>query len=137
MKRSGPPKGGYDRILIQSPSALGRTEPRTWFGLINVRRPAMKCPRDQALLSLRSIEGHSGYRCPRCHGGWLPAKFIQSLEYSREFKYSAFTEAIAQGASHVTALACPAGCGHLHATRFADIPLCWCPVCQGSWFDFG
>jgi Zn-finger nucleic acid-binding protein len=97
----------------------------------------MKCPRDQALLSIRSIEGHSGYRCPSCHGGWLPAKFVQSLEYSGEFRYSVFTDAVAQGASDITALACPAGCGQLRATTFAETALCWCPNCQGSWFDFG
>jgi Zn-finger nucleic acid-binding protein len=97
----------------------------------------MKCPRDQALLGLRSIEGHSGYRCPLCHGGWLPANFVHSLEYSGDFKYSVFTEAVAQSASNVTALVCPSGCGHLRAARFADISLGWCPSCQGSWFDIG
>ena len=97
----------------------------------------MKCPRDQALLSLRSTEGHSGYRCPSCRGGWLPAKYVQSIEYSGDFKYSAFSEAVAGGVSHVTDLACPAGCGQLRATRFADISLFWCPSCQGNWFELG
>lgn len=97
----------------------------------------MKCPRDQGTLSLRTIEGHSGYRCPSCHGGWLPAKFVRAIEYSGDFKYAAYTEAVAKGVSHVTRLACPSGCGALSATRYADITISWCPSCQGSWFDFG
>lgn len=97
----------------------------------------MKCPRDQSLLNLRSIEGHSGYRCSGCYGGWLPAKYLQSLEYSGNFNYRVFTETVTQSVSHVTALTCPAQCGQLRAARVADISLAWCPTCQGSWFNFG
>ena len=97
----------------------------------------MHCPRDHATLALRSIEGHSGYRCANCYGAWLPAKFVQSMEYSGEFKYAAFSAAAAGGVSHTTKLACPAGCGQLYATRYAEVTFSWCSGCQGCWFDFG
>jgi Zn-finger nucleic acid-binding protein len=97
----------------------------------------MHCPRDHSPLSLRSVEGHSGYRCSQCLGAWLPLKYIKSIEFSRHFSYPAFVASLTEGRRQNAPLSCPVGCGELNEVLFSNISLHSCPACQGMWFNYG
>ena len=97
----------------------------------------MHCPRDSADLTVRDTEGHIGFLCPACHGAWLPAKYVQSIEYMRRFTYSDFVALLAQNAGAPGKLGCPSGCEQLRQVDGPHFSLCWCPTCHGVWFDRG
>jgi Zn-finger nucleic acid-binding protein len=97
----------------------------------------MKCPRDKSKLSLRSVEGHSGYRCSECKGAWLPEKYVKSVSYSREFAYEEFVAGLVATQHRTTGLQCPSGCTNLNESVFSQVALNWCPTCKGVWFGSG
>jgi len=96
----------------------------------------MHCPCDNADLVLRSVEGHSGYRCPACRGAWLPSKYIHSIAYSHHFSTQAFESSIRKSSS-ASDLMCPHGCRSLRNARHEEVPLSYCPSCAGVWFEQG
>jgi Zn-finger nucleic acid-binding protein len=96
----------------------------------------MHCPIDAAQLELRSVEGHSGYRCVSCRGAWLPAKYLESIKYSRRISTSAVALALDVGSSE-TKFACPHRCGGLRDSNSLGVPVKYCPSCRGIWFPKG
>ena len=96
----------------------------------------MRCPLDAAELELRSVEGHSGYRCVSCSGAWLPSKFVRSIEFSRRFSVAAF-EAILTENSSTSEIKCPHQCGDLRSSSKDAFSLNYCPSCNGVWFPKG
>lgn len=50
----------------------------------------MKCPIDGMILKADKAEAHVGYGCPTCKGSWLPKKYIDSLQYTKEFEPQKF-----------------------------------------------
>jgi Zn-finger nucleic acid-binding protein len=96
----------------------------------------MRCPYEQAVLELRSVEGHSGYRCVACRGAWLPWKYIQSIEHSRIFSVENFESSLLPRSPSL-GLMCPHACGPLCDVHHDDIQLGSCPVCSGVWFPQG
>jgi Zn-finger nucleic acid-binding protein len=97
----------------------------------------VRCPRDQSELTVRDTEGHVGFRCPVCQGAWLPARYIQSIQYTHVFSYAAFARSLAEQPAIPTSLMCPAGCGTLTATSAFDVPFSRCRSCEGVWFEPG
>jgi Zn-finger nucleic acid-binding protein len=97
----------------------------------------MKCPLDKSKLSLRSVEGHIGYRCSECKGAWLPQKYVESVSYSRKFSYEEFAVSLVATQRRTTGLQCPSGCASLNESVFSLVPLNWCPSCKGVWFGPG
>ena len=97
----------------------------------------MNCPYDSSLLEIRDIEGHMGYRCPKCRGKWLPRAYVQAIQHDRLFSYDEFATALAAAPTRETTLNCPTGCGRLvDVVDFAP-SFSWCRSCQGIWFDKG
>ena len=97
----------------------------------------MHCPREDTTLVVREAEGHIGYFCSSCKGTWLPTRYVQSIEYTRQFSYADFPSNIAENSVVTSELACPSGCGRLHEVKSPDASLFWCPKCRGAWFDRG
>ena len=98
---------------------------------------ALRCPRDQAELTVRDTEGHIGFVCPTCKGAWLPAKYVKSIEYTRVFSFQQFSEHVSTAAPSASELCCPSGCGKLILTSELGATLHRCNSCSGVWFDSG
>ena len=97
----------------------------------------MRCPRDNGDLVVRDTEGHVGFRCSTCQGAWLPARFVQSIQYTHVFSYAAFARALTDAPLTATTLRCPTGCGTLGFVMALDVPVMWCSSCRGVWFEPG
>jgi len=97
----------------------------------------VRCPHDNSALVVRDTEGHIGFRCSVCQGAWLPSRYVQSIQYTHTFSYSAFARSLTEGPTTPTNLACPGGCGTLVVGTALDVPVLWCRSCQGAWFEPG
>jgi Zn-finger nucleic acid-binding protein len=97
----------------------------------------MRCPNDQSELTVRDTEGHIGFLCPTCKGAWLPANYVQSIAYMRDFSYADFAVQLSKSTTGSSQLGCPSGCGLLDKVNHCEVTLHWCRTCQGVWFDRG
>ena len=95
----------------------------------------MHCPDDANQLTLRETERYAGYVCDECRGVWLTLRHFHAIDYARNFSYEEFARALAGSPKVFTSLHCPSGCGKLVQANWLEEPLCWCPSCQGVWFN--
>jgi len=79
-------------------------------------------------------EAHSGFGCLSCKGSWLPKKYIDSLQYTKEFDPKNFWLELTNKQHHSEITNCPSSCGALHKVEdFKGIS--YCPKCYGMWFE--
>jgi Zn-finger nucleic acid-binding protein len=95
----------------------------------------MHCPKDLSRLALRETERYSGYVCEECRGVWLTMRHFHAIDYAHNLSYEEFARALGAAPKVFTSLPCPSGCGTLVQANWLEEPLCWCPSCQGVWFD--
>lgn len=94
----------------------------------------MKCPIDEAVLKVDKAEAHTGYGCPACKGSWLPKKYIDSLQYTKEFDPQQFWGELTNKPFKNIDSKCPSYCGTLHSVNGCE-GISYCPSCFGIWFD--
>lgn len=94
----------------------------------------MKCPIDKSVLKAELAEAHTGYGCESCKGSWLPKKYIDSLQYTKDFKPQQFWLELTNESFKKTDNQCPFKCGALHAINNHH-GMSYCPSCLGIWFE--
>ena len=94
----------------------------------------MKCPIDGDILKADKAEEHTGYGCISCKGSWLPKKYIDSIQYTKEFEPQVFFNTLTGAVNETTRSMCPVNCGELNSiTEFKGVS--YCPSCLGVWFE--
>ena len=86
------------------------------------------------ILKADKAEAHVGYGCPTCKGSWLPKKYIDSLQYTKEFEPQKFWEELTSKLTKISEGKCPVNCGELHHLNDVE-GISYCPACMGMWFD--
>jgi len=94
----------------------------------------MKCPKDENVLSADKAEAHTGYGCASCKGSWLPKRYINSIQYTKEFEPQQFFSALSSSVHETTSSECPVNCGTLSSITDFD-GISYCPSCLGVWFE--
>jgi len=94
----------------------------------------LKCPVDGSNLVADKAETHAGYGCPSCKGSWLPKKYIDSLQYTKEFEPQQFWKELTSKVIKKSDCKCPSNCGTLHSVNDLE-GISYCPNCSGMWFD--
>lgn len=97
----------------------------------------MLCPRDHTSLTVATAEGHSGYLCGSCSGVLLPQRFINALQYIRNFSSVSFYAQLKLDEKGLSQVRCPACAEMLNETSIHGIEIDWCHKCQSVWFDAG
>ena len=94
----------------------------------------MKCPIDGEVLKAEKAEAHTGYGCPKCKGSWLPKKYIDSLQYTKEFEPQQFWKELTSKSIKNNDFKCPSNCGTLYSIDDLE-GISYCPSCFGMWFN--